>query len=76
MQWRCHLEGDLGALLKTTNGGLRWFTPYFIFVAEKGQTEQKNRPNKKEPRGISWEKMTKLVNFLKIEVIKEMTTKI
>ena len=45
-------------------------------MTEKGQTEQKNRPNKKEPRAISWEKMTKFVDFLKIEVIKEMPTKI
>ena len=47
-----------------------------IFVTEKGQTEQKNRPNEKEPRAISWEKMTKFVDFLKIDVIKEMPTKI
>ena len=36
----------------------------------------KNRPNEKEPRSISWEKMTKFVDFLKIDVIREMPTKI
>ena len=45
-------------------------------MTEKGQTEQKNRPNEKEPLAISWEKMTKFVDFLKIDVIKEMPTKI
>ena len=37
--------------------------------------EQKNGPNEKEPRAIWWEKMTKFVDFLKIDVIKEMPTK-
>ena len=45
-------------------------------MTEKGQTEQKNRPNEKEPRAIWWEKMTKFVDFLKIEVMKEVPTKI
>ena len=55
---------------------LRGFTPYFIFVTEKGQTEQKNRPNEKEHHAISWEKMTKFVDFFKIEALKKMPTKI
>ena len=45
-------------------------------MTEKGQTEQKNGLNKKERHDVSWEKMTKFVDFLKIKIIKEMPTKI
>ena len=55
---------------------LRRFTPNFIFVTEKGQTEQKNRLNEKKYYTIWWEKITKFVDFLKIKLLKKVLTKI